>query len=72
MRLKIAGTYRLVTKGVYMLPVGYLPCTQDPPDGKNMARVMDEVFAEAAAAEAAGWDRCFITEHHQQPDGYVP
>ncbi len=55
-----------------MLPVGYFPCTQDPPDGKDMARVMDEVFAEATAAEAAGWDGCFISEHHQQPDGYVP
>jgi alkanesulfonate monooxygenase SsuD/methylene tetrahydromethanopterin reductase-like flavin-dependent oxidoreductase (luciferase family) len=55
-----------------VLPVGYFPCTQDPPDGKNMARLLEEVFAEAAAAESAGWDGCFISEHHQQPDGYVP
>ena len=55
-----------------MLPVGYLPCTQDPPDATNMARLMDQIFAEAAAAEASGWDGCFITEHHQQPDGYLP
>jgi alkanesulfonate monooxygenase SsuD/methylene tetrahydromethanopterin reductase-like flavin-dependent oxidoreductase (luciferase family) len=55
-----------------MLPVGYLPCTQDPPDGRNMARVLDEIMAEAQAAEASGWDGCFITEHHQQPDGYLP
>ena len=54
-----------------MLPVGYLPCTQDPPDGRNMARVLDEIMAEAQAAEASGWDGCFITEHHQQPDGYL-
>jgi alkanesulfonate monooxygenase SsuD/methylene tetrahydromethanopterin reductase-like flavin-dependent oxidoreductase (luciferase family) len=53
-----------------MLPVGYLPCTQDPPAGKNMARVIDEIVAEARAAEASGWDGCFITEHHQH--GYLP
>jgi alkanesulfonate monooxygenase SsuD/methylene tetrahydromethanopterin reductase-like flavin-dependent oxidoreductase (luciferase family) len=55
-----------------MLPVGYLPCTQDPPAGENMARVIDEIVAEAQAAEASGWDGCFITEHHQQEDGYLP
>jgi len=55
-----------------MLPVGYLPCTQDPPAGKNMARVIDEMIAEAQAAEASGWDGCYITEHHQQEDGYLP
>jgi alkanesulfonate monooxygenase SsuD/methylene tetrahydromethanopterin reductase-like flavin-dependent oxidoreductase (luciferase family) len=55
-----------------MLPVGYLPCTQDPPDARNMTRVLDEILAEAEAAEANGWDGCFITEHHQQPDGYLP
>lgn len=55
-----------------MLPVGYLPCTQDPPSGANMTRVIDELIAEAQAAEASGWDGCFITEHHQQEDGYLP
>lgn len=55
-----------------MLPVGYLPCTQDPPAGANMASVIDEIIAEAQAAEANGWDGCFLTEHHQQEDGYLP
>ena len=55
-----------------MLPVGYLPCTQDPPAAANMTRVIDEIMAEAQAAEACGWDGCFITEHHQQQDGYLP
>src|SRR5580765_1068251 len=55
-----------------MLPVGYLPCTQDPPSGTNMARVIDEILGEAQAVEASGWDGCFITEHHQQEDGYLP
>ncbi len=55
-----------------MIPVGYLPCTQDPPSGENMTRVIDEIMAEAQAAEASGWDGCFLTEHHQQEDGYLP
>ena len=29
-----------------MIPVGYLPCTQDPPSGANMTRVIDEIIAE--------------------------
>jgi alkanesulfonate monooxygenase SsuD/methylene tetrahydromethanopterin reductase-like flavin-dependent oxidoreductase (luciferase family) len=37
-----------------------------------MTRVIDEIIAEAQAAEASGWDGCFITEHHQQDDGYLP
>ena len=37
-----------------------------------MARVIDEIVAEAQAVEASGWDGCFITEHHQQADGYLP
>jgi len=55
-----------------MLPVGYLACTQDPADRRNMPRVLDEIMAEAQVAEASGWDGCFVTEHHQQPDGYLP
>lgn len=54
-----------------MLPVGYLPCTQDPPAGTDMSRVIDEIITEAQAAESSGWDGCFITEHHQQEDGYL-
>jgi alkanesulfonate monooxygenase SsuD/methylene tetrahydromethanopterin reductase-like flavin-dependent oxidoreductase (luciferase family) len=52
--------------------VGYLPCTQEPPSGAHMTRVIDELMAEAQLAEASGWDGCFISEHHQQPDGYLP
>jgi alkanesulfonate monooxygenase SsuD/methylene tetrahydromethanopterin reductase-like flavin-dependent oxidoreductase (luciferase family) len=52
--------------------VAYLPCTQDPPRGETIARVIDEIVAEAQAAEASGFDGCFITEHHQQEDGYLP
>jgi alkanesulfonate monooxygenase SsuD/methylene tetrahydromethanopterin reductase-like flavin-dependent oxidoreductase (luciferase family) len=55
-----------------MIRVGYLPCTQDPPSGANMTRVINEIMAEAQMAEASGWDGCFISEHHQQADGYLP
>ena len=55
-----------------MLPVGYLPCTQDPPAGQEHGPMIDEMVAEAQAAEASGWDGCYITEHHQQEDGYLP
>jgi alkanesulfonate monooxygenase SsuD/methylene tetrahydromethanopterin reductase-like flavin-dependent oxidoreductase (luciferase family) len=37
-----------------------------------MTRIIDEIMAEARAAEASGFDGCFITEHHQQQDGYLP
>ncbi len=54
------------------MKVGYLPCTQNPPKGEHMDRVIDEIIAEAQAAETSGFDGCFITEHHQQEDGYLP
>lgn len=55
-----------------MLEVGYFPCTQDPPKGEHMDRVIEETVAEAQAAEESGFDSCFISEHHQQEDGYLP
>ncbi len=55
-----------------MLKVGYLPCTQDPPRGENIARVLGEAVAEAQAAEQSGFDSCLFSEHHQQADGYIP
>lgn len=51
---------------------GIFPCTEDYPAGEHMDRVWDEIVAEAQAAEAAGFDSCCFTEHHQQPDGYFP
>lgn len=55
-----------------MLPVGYFPCTQDAPDGKNIARVIDELVEQAELCEAVGFDGFYFTEHHQQEDGYLP
>lgn len=53
------------------MKIAYMPCTQDPPRGENVAAVLDEIVAEAQAVEAAGFDGCFVPEHHQQEDGYL-
>ena len=55
-----------------MLPVGYFPCTQDPPKGENVARMIDEIVEQAELCEQVGFDGFFFTEHHQQEDGYLP
>jgi len=55
-----------------MLKVGYLPCSQDPPRGENISRVIHESVAEAQVAEKSGFDSCVFSEHHQQADGYIP
>ncbi len=34
-----------------MLKLGYFPCTQDPPRGENIGRVLREAIVEAQAAE---------------------
>ncbi len=54
------------------LPVGYFPCTQDPPSGANVARMIDEIVEQAQVCEASGFEGFFFTEHHQQEDGYLP
>ncbi|MFC4949177.1 LLM class flavin-dependent oxidoreductase [Pseudonocardia sp. GCM10023141] len=51
---------------------GIFPITEDWPDGADMARVYNEIVAEARLAESVGFDSCLITEHHQQADGYFP
>ena len=54
------------------MKVAYFPCTQDPPRGENIARIMHEAIAEAQLAEKTGFDSCLFSEHHQQADGYLP
>lgn len=46
--------------------------TQDPPRAEHLPRVYDELFETVAVAEEMGFDACFLPEHHQQPDGYLP
>lgn len=55
-----------------MIPVGYYPCTQDAPEGKNVDRVIDEIMAQAERCEQSNYDGFYFTEHHQQADGYLP
>lgn len=51
---------------------GLCPRTEGPPGGGDPVQVFEEAIAEAQEAEGAGFDSCFITEHHQAPDGYFP
>lgn len=44
----------------------------NPPRGEDLDRSVDEVIAEAQAAEASGFDSCFFGEHHQDQDGFLP
>lgn len=55
-----------------MIPVAYYPCTQDAPDGRNIARLIDEIMAQAECCEKYNYDGFYFTEHHQQADGYLP
>lgn len=54
------------------MKVGYFPCTQDPPNGENIGRILNEAIVEAQAAEEVGFDSCLFSEHHQQEDAYLP
>lgn len=51
---------------------GILVNTQDPPDGKNIPRLYQEILREAELAESVGFDSVFVPEHHMMPDGYLP
>ena len=51
---------------------GLIFALQDPPNGENLPRLYDEVFAQAELAEDLGFDAFFLPEHHQMPDGYLP
>jgi probable F420-dependent oxidoreductase len=37
-----------------------------------MGRIWREAVVEAQVAEEVGFDGCFLSEHHQQADGYLP
>jgi probable F420-dependent oxidoreductase len=46
--------------------------TQAPPDGREIPRLYQEILAESAHAEAAGFEIVLVPEHHLMPDGYLP
>lgn len=55
----------------HKITFGYIPCTETP-DGDDMARLRDEIIAEAKLAESVGFDAFQPSEHHQQETGYWP
>ncbi|MQA13864.1 MAG: TIGR03619 family F420-dependent LLM class oxidoreductase [Pseudonocardiaceae bacterium] len=46
--------------------------TGQHPDGDRSRRSYQDLTALAAAAEQAGFDSFWVTEHHGLPDGYLP
>jgi probable F420-dependent oxidoreductase len=46
--------------------------TQDPPRAEHLPALYREIFETVELAEAAGFDACFVPEHHQFEDGYLP
>ena len=46
--------------------------TQTSPDVGSLHQIYQQLFETVETAEALGFDWCFLPEHHQQPDGYLP
>ena len=45
---------------------GISPCTQSPPAGEHLDRLVDQIIEQAQQAERYGFDSFLLTEHHQQ------
>jgi probable F420-dependent oxidoreductase len=43
-----------------------------PASAADLSRLVDEMVVEAQQAEKYGFDSFFVTEHHQEPSGYLP
>ncbi len=43
-----------------------------PASAADLSRLVDEMVVEAQEAEQCGFDSFFVTEHHQEPSGYLP
>jgi probable F420-dependent oxidoreductase len=54
-----------------MIQFGVMANTH-PLAGTDLTSMVDEVIAEAQQAERCGFDSFFLTEHHQEPAGYLP
>lgn len=46
--------------------------TQTTEGGPGQPEIYRELLETVEVAEAVGFDCCFLPEHHQQPDGYLP
>lgn len=51
--------------------LGYIVCQQTRDDARRTA-IVDEIAAEARAAERAGFGGVFVSEHHQRADNFFP
>ncbi len=54
-----------------MIQFGVMANTH-PAAGTDLTQMVEEVIAEAQQAERCGFDSFFLTEHHQEPSGYLP
>jgi len=54
-----------------MIQFGVMANTHPAP-GTDLPQMVDELIIEAQQAERAGFDSFFLTEHHQEPSGYLP
>ncbi len=53
------------------LGTGLFTCQRRPDDDRSTAAIYDEMCALARAAEAAGLDSAWVSEHHFREDGYL-
>ena len=51
---------------------GMIPDTQGTPDAQGLVEMVRRAIAEVTVAEEAGFDGAFLTEHHQEPTGFLP
>lgn len=55
-----------------MIQFGLYNSVASPPAGEEIVRAVAEAIREAEVAETAGFDGCFVGEHHQDPKGFLP
>ncbi|HEX2173360.1 MAG TPA: LLM class flavin-dependent oxidoreductase [Dehalococcoidia bacterium] len=51
---------------------GIIPDTQGTPAGRDLVGMVRRSIEEVQVAEKAGFDGAFLTEHHQEPTGFIP
>jgi alkanesulfonate monooxygenase SsuD/methylene tetrahydromethanopterin reductase-like flavin-dependent oxidoreductase (luciferase family) len=69
---EVDGVHGEVASGGSDVKIGVLLNTQTSRATPELSDVYDQVCAEAVAAEDAGFDGCFLPEHHFQDDQYLP
>lgn len=54
------------------LGTGLITCQRRPDDGRSYEEIYDEAITFSRAAENAGLDSVWVSEHHFSDDGYMP